>query len=183
MNRRDAAEICHRQFFAMSQGGFSAFAELVHAEGANRMAVQEPLVCRGRGPAAFHATSTLLRAVFAGLTWDVHEVVADGDLVVAHATMSGRQVGTFFSYDERGAVRTAFPSTGRRFSVTQTHWWRLADGVVYEHWANRDDLALGLQLGWVRPSLRYAARMALAMTAARRAESRNGGPLPGGHRP
>jgi len=28
---------------------------------------------------------------------------------------------------------------------------RFADGLIIEHWANRDDLGLGLQLGWLAP--------------------------------
>jgi len=29
------------------------------------------------------------------LRWDIHDKIADGDLVVLHATMSGRHTGTF----------------------------------------------------------------------------------------
>jgi hypothetical protein len=43
-----------------------------------------------------------------------------------------------------------------------SHWFRLADGTIIEHWANRDDLAMAQQLGWIPPSPRYLVRMALA---------------------
>ena len=37
--------------------------------------------------------------------------------------------------------------TGKRFKVTRTDVFRIVDGKVVEHWANRDDLAQLLQLG------------------------------------
>ena len=40
-------------------------------------------------------------------------------------------------------------STGKTFAATQSHWFRLADGKIIEHWANRDDLAMAQQLGWI----------------------------------
>jgi hypothetical protein len=86
--------------------------------------------------------------------------------------MSGRQVGPMVSYDADGEVAEAFPSRGRRFASTQTHWFRIADGKVIEHWANRDDLATAAQLGWVPPSPGYLIRMARAKRRARRAARR-----------
>ncbi len=43
---------------------------------------------------------------------------------------------------------------GRTFAITQTHWFRMSDGKVAEHWANRDDLGMGQQLGWNPPTPR-----------------------------
>ena len=39
------------------------------------------------------------------------------------------------------------PPTGRFFSAEQTHWFRVEDGRLAEHWATRDDLTAMLQLG------------------------------------
>ena len=50
------------------------------------------------------------------------------------------------TYGEAGAVRQAMPPTTKTFAATQSHWFRLADGKVIEHWANRDDLAMAEQL-------------------------------------
>ena len=44
----------------------------------------------------------------------------------------------------------------------------MRDGRVAEHWANRDDLGMGQQLGWTPPTPLYLARMLLATHAARR---------------
>lgn len=172
-----ARNVCFLQFEAMRAGQLADFEAHVHPHGRNREAKDEPLACRVEGPAAFLATGLMLRSVFAGLEWVVHDVAVDGDLAASHVTMSGRQVGTFHHYGPDGRVTAAFPPTGRPFATTQTHWWRMADGLLVEHWANRDDLGMAAQLGWMPPRPTYLARMAVAVLRAKRAESRNGGPI------
>jgi hypothetical protein len=102
----------------------------------------------------------------------------DGDLVVVHATMSGHQTGPFVAYGPDGAITAVFPPLGRRFATTQTHWFRMRDGKVAEHWANRDDLGMGQQLGWTPPTPSYIARMLLARRRMRRATAAAQTPLP-----
>ena len=131
-------------------------------------AIDEPPASRRRGPAAFHVTKVWLHEAWADLRWEIHDVVAEGDLVVVHCTMSGRHVRDFVAFRPDGEVADAFPPTGRTFATTQTHWLRVADGLVTEHWANRDDLGTAAQLGWVPPSPAYLLRMALAKRRARR---------------
>jgi predicted ester cyclase len=115
-----------------------------------------------------------LRGAYADLHWEIHDTVADGDLVVVHATMSGRQVGTFVGYGPEGEPAQAFPAKGRTFGTTQTHWFRVADGKVIEHWANRDDLGTAAQLGWVPPSPVHVLKMMLALRKARRQAQQTG---------
>jgi predicted ester cyclase len=115
-----------------------------------------------------HATKLWLHDAFADLAWEIHDVVAEGDLAAVHCTMSGRHVRDFVGFGPDGEVADAFPPTGLTFATTQTHWLRIADGLVVEHWANRDDLGTAAQLGWVPPSPRYLLRMALAKRRARR---------------
>jgi predicted ester cyclase len=164
-----AEALGRRAIQIMADGTLADFEAVVHPAAVNREAATEPPACRGAGPAAFFATALWLRAAYADLRWAVHDVVAEGDLVVLHATMSGRHVGTFVSYDANGRPAQAFPPTGKAFASTQTHWLRLADGKVIEHWANRDDLGTATQLGWAPPALPYLVRMALATRRARRA--------------
>ena len=57
--------------------------------------------------------------------------------------------------------------TGKTFASTQTHWLRIADDKVIEHWANRDDLGMAVELGWVPPTPLYLLRSALAKRRAR----------------
>jgi predicted ester cyclase len=172
----DPKELCIRSVQIMADGTFEDFEAIVHPEARNREDVDEPPASRGRGPSAFYATALWLRNAYAELHWDIHEVVTEGDLVVLHATMSGRHMRTFVGYDADANPAQAFPPTGKRFATTQSHWFRVAEGKVIEHWANRDDLGTAMQLGWTPPSPLYLIRMALATRRARReARSRTSG--------
>ena len=153
---------------AMGSGTLADFQALYTADAVNREAQTEPPDTRGTGPAALYATARWLRTAFSDLTWKVHDVAHDNDLVVVHATMSGRQTGPFIAYRPDAKVAAVFPPRGRTFTVTQTHWFRMNDGKVAEHWASRDDLGMGQQLGWNPPTLLYLARMLLASRRARR---------------
>lgn len=161
-------QVARRSFEIMESGDLADFEELVHPEGFNYEQFDEPPDTRGRGPLAWHATALWLRRAFADLTWNVHHVIAAGDVVAFHCTMSGRHVGPFVAYDEDAQVDEVFPPTGKTFAITQTHWFRVADGQVLEHWANRDDLGMAKQLGWVPPTPAYLLRMALGRRRARR---------------
>lgn len=162
------AALVRRSIEIMEDGELEVFVDVVHPQATNREAVDEPPDCRGRGPEAMLATARWLRRAFADLRWDIHDVVVQDDLVAVHCTMHGRQVGPFVTYDDDGQVERAFPPTGRTFAITQSHWFRIADGLVIEHWANRDDMGMAVQLGWVPPSPAFLVRSARATRRARR---------------
>lgn len=160
--------LCARSIHIMADGNLSDFEAVIHPNAHNRESEAEPPACRGAGPAAFYATALWLRGVYDDLHWDIHDVVVDGDLVVVHATMSGQQVKTFVAYGPDGLPAQAFPARNKTFGTTQTHWFRVADDKVIEHWANRDDLGTAAQLGWVPPSPVYVLKMMLETRKARR---------------
>jgi predicted ester cyclase len=164
----EARRIVERSIKIMADGDLAEFEQVVHPDARNREDVDEPPASRGRGPAAFYATALWLRAAYSDLKWEIHDAVHEGDLVVLHCTMSGRHTGPFVTYGPDARPAQAFPATGRTFATTQTHWFRIAEGMVIEHWANRDDLGTGKQLGWTPPSPAYLLRMALATRRARR---------------
>ncbi len=155
----------------MRSGDLADMAAVYTADTVNREAKDEPPDTRIGGPAAMYATALWLRGAFSDLAWEIHDAVQDGDLVVVHATMSGRQTGPFVGYGPDGTIDVVFPPLGRSVAVTLTHWFRMRDGKVAEHWANRDDLGMGRQLGWTPPTPVYIARMLLARRRMRRAEA------------
>ena len=59
-----------------------------------------------------------------------------------HATFSGRQTGTFVAWAPDATIAMAFPPRGRSLAVTHSHWFRMKDGKVVEHWANRVSVAM-----------------------------------------
>lgn len=160
-----------RSMQIMVNGTRDEFDEVVHPDAVNRESKDEPPETRGRGPAAFYATALWLRGWFDDLAFEVHDVVVDGDLVVVHNTMSGRQTGPATIYGADGRVEQAMPATGRPFATTQSHWLRIRDGKVIEHWANRDDQGTAMQLGWIPPSPWFLVKMFLATRRARRREA------------
>ena len=68
--------------------------------------------------------------------FEVHELIAEGDLVAARLTTSARHTGTFMGIE---------PS-GRRYSIDEIHIFRLRDGQLVEHWHEFDKGALMAQL-------------------------------------
>lgn len=74
--------------------------------------------------------------------------MATDDLVAVHCTMTERHTGTHHHYAADGTITETFAPSGRAFATAQTHWFRVADGLLIDHWANRDDLGMAMQLGW-----------------------------------
>ncbi|HWD81913.1 MAG TPA: ester cyclase, partial [Kribbella sp.] len=144
------------------------FDELIHPEAVNREDVVGPAAGRTRGPEAFYATAQWLRGAFEDLSYEIHHVIADGNFVAVNSTMKGRHVAPFVTYAPDGSVDTVFPPTVRTFAATQSHWFRIEDDRVIDHWANRDDLGQARQLGWVPPTPAYLLRMARAKARAKR---------------
>lgn len=147
----DARTLMVECFADMAGADLEVFRRTCHPRAVNREAVEEPPDCRVGGPEGFHATALWLRGMFSDLRWEVHEAIAEGDLVASHVTMLGRHTGPFTKYAPDGTLEMERPATGRSFAMPQSHWYRFADGLILEHWANRDDLGLALQLGFFGP--------------------------------
>jgi steroid delta-isomerase-like uncharacterized protein len=83
------------------------------------------------------AIVALFRAAFPDQWWQIEDLIAEGDRVVARTTMTGTHRGDFFG----------IPATSRTVSVSGVHIMRVVDGKIAEHWGNNDDLGLMRQLG------------------------------------
>ena len=89
-----------------------------------------------------HATSHTarwLRSVFPDYHAELHEILVDGDLVVARLMVSGTHRGDFMG----------IPPTGDRVTMEAIHIYRFSEGKLAEHWVARDDLGMMRQLGVV----------------------------------
>lgn len=93
------------------------------------------------GPVEVQGTFEWLRSSLPDLRADVEALVAEDDHVVAWVKMSGTQSGHLGTAE----------ATGKRVEFHHAHRFRLADGMIVEHWAVRDDLRAMLQSGVVRP--------------------------------
>jgi predicted ester cyclase len=69
---------------------------------------------------------------------EIEEQVAEGDLVVTRLTAHGRH---------EGELPGPVPATGRDIHQTAVAIHRIENGRIAEHWSDRDDLGLMVQLG------------------------------------
>ena len=169
ITRDSSVTVAEAAIHAVVGGNLADLPTLVHADATNREAMTEPPSTRGRGPQAFQATGTWLRAAFSDLVWTTEQSISEGDLVVTFGTMSGQHTGNFVVWTQDEKVERAFAPTGRTFTVRQAHFQRIRDGLVIEHWAVRDDQGMALQAGWIPPTPAFLIRCVLATRRVRRA--------------
>jgi predicted ester cyclase len=94
------------------------------------------------GPQAMRQTAEWLLAQFPDLHMSVEAMVAEGDTVAVRILSEGTNLGP---------LNGLMPPTGKGFSAHQSHWFRVEDGKLVEHWATREDLPTMLQLGIIQP--------------------------------
>jgi steroid delta-isomerase-like uncharacterized protein len=97
----------------------------------------------GRGPHETIVVIENLRRAFPDLAFDVEEMVAEGDRVVARWTMTGTQFGPLF----------AIAATGRGVAVRGITIFRINDGRWAETWGSWDMPHMLSQLGHPIPGL------------------------------
>lgn len=102
------------------------------------------VVARGKRPGepagldGVSRTMHWLATVFSDQRWEIHEVIAEDDTVVVHATHHGRHTGDLMG----------IAPTGRNVAYQYVHFLRFRpDGKAAEHWSVRDDMTLMRQLG------------------------------------
>jgi len=81
-------------------------------------------------------TIDLFRRAFPDIRVDIHEQVAEGDLVVTRKTFYATHAGPFMGID----------ATGRKVAIDTIDIIRLRNGKYIEHWAVRDMLNVLQQL-------------------------------------
>ena len=94
------------------------------------------------GPVTMRQTAQFIIGQFPDVSMTVESIIAEGDEVAVRVTARGTN---------RGPLAGVVPPTGREFIAAQSHWFRVEDGRLAEHWAVRDDLTAMLQLGVVQP--------------------------------
>lgn len=73
-------------------------------------------------------------------------MVSEGEWVVCRVTVKGRHaIRPSIPFD--GGIYNVTVPDGREFSVQHIHMYRIVDGKIMEHWANRDDLGAARQMG------------------------------------
>lgn len=77
---------------------------------------------------------------------EIMEMVAEGDWVACRMVVSGRhRIKPTIPFD--GGIYNVTEPDGRPFTAQHIHLFRIVEGKIKEHWANRDDLGAARQLG------------------------------------
>jgi predicted ester cyclase len=90
-------------------------------------------------------------ATFPDWRFDIVELVAKGDTVVARLTASGTHRGVG-KLPLNGGMLVGIAPTLKHFSVQHIHWYKLRDGKILEHTATRNDIGMMRQLGLLPPT-------------------------------
>jgi predicted ester cyclase len=77
----------------------------------------------------------------------LHEMVAEGEWVAVRTTCSGVHAASPKIPVNHG-IFTGTSPTGRAYEVQHMHLFRVVNGQLTEHWANRDDLGAATQVGF-----------------------------------
>lgn len=160
----------------MATGSRAEFDPLYHPEAVDHENRVQPPSSRVAGAAGFWSTAQWLRAAFEGLHYEIHHTVASGELVAVDSSMIGTHTAPIAFYADDGSIDSVFPPTGRAFTMSQSHWFRVRDGRITEHWADRDDLGTARQLGWIPPTPAYLLRMAVAKRRVKRSYAQGKAP-------
>ena len=82
-------------------------------------------------------TMRWLGRTFSDQRWEIHHLIAEGDLVMVNTTYHGRHTAEFMG----------IPPTGREVAYGYAHILRFRDGKAVEHWNVSDSMTLMQQLG------------------------------------
>jgi predicted ester cyclase len=94
------------------------------------------------GPRATRESLEWLIAQFPDIHMTIEALVAEGDTVVVRILSEGTNLGK---------LNGVIPPTGRRFAARQSHWFKVENEKLTEHWATREDLPAMIQLGVIQP--------------------------------
>jgi len=91
-----------------------------------------------RGPEHMRNVLAWLVDQFPDVTMNIEAIVSDENTVAVLVMSEGTNLGK---------LNGVIPPTGKRFAARQSHWYRVENDKLAEHWAIRDDLTTMLQLG------------------------------------
>ncbi|MFB6312044.1 MAG: ester cyclase [Salinirussus sp.] len=78
-----------------------------------------------------------MRKAFSDIEYDIHDIVAEGDVVFHRGELTVTHSGEFMG----------MPATNERFSVEDHIEWRFEDGKIAETWAQYDVVAMMRGIG------------------------------------
>lgn len=92
------------------------------------------------GPEHIQSTAEWLISQYPDLHFEIEDLIGEDDRVVCRIRSEGTNTGP---------LNGVMPPTGKRINAYQTHWFRVENERLAEHWATRDDLTAMMQLGLI----------------------------------
>ncbi len=126
-------EIVEEMFRRQQSGDNIALDDLVAVDMVNHAA----------GPQGRDGLKRILRTIdddLGPVTLEQHHLIGEGDLVAQHLTLHGTHRASTMPLLANTAV------SDQPTAWTFIHIWRVANGMIVEHWACRDDMGLLEQL-------------------------------------
>lgn len=133
MTERTAKEVVDELFRRQQGADPTALDDLVAADFVNHAA----------GPQGREGLKKILDTIdvdLGPLSVEQHHLIGEGDLVAQHLTLHGTHRASTMP------LLASLSPSDRAAAWTFIHIWRVADGVIVEHWACRDDMGLLEQL-------------------------------------
>ncbi len=132
----------------MSESAKDVVAEMFRRQQAGDVTVLDDLIAQdlvnhAAGPQGREGLKQILQTIDGDLgptTMEQHHLIGDGALVAQHVTLHGIHRGSTMP------LLADLPVSGRPAAWRFIHIWRVADGMIVEHWASRDDMGLLEQL-------------------------------------
>ena len=93
-----------------------------------------------QGPKGLKPIIGAIRSAFPDLHYEIKDLIATPDRVVARVVMTGTHTGPLFG----------IPPTGKRIEVNQINIEAIENGRIKNHWRVTDELTLMKQLGVVK---------------------------------
>ena len=89
------------------------------------------------GRTKLRAATERVHASLSDVDFAIEDLIAEEDRVAVLLTAGATVVDEFMGV----------PAAGKSYSIGEIHWFRLADGLIVEHWHQHDALGLMKQLG------------------------------------
>jgi predicted ester cyclase len=90
------------------------------------------------GPAMLRAATERIHRSLQEVEFVIDDLIAEADRVAVRLTSSATPTGEFMGVND---------AAGKRYTIGEAHFFRIAGGKVVEHWHQHDALGLMKQLG------------------------------------
>ena len=133
MTGRTAKDVVEELFRRRAAGDERVLEELVSVDMVNHAA----------GPQGREGLRRILQIIdddLGPVSVEQHHLLSEGELVAQHMTLHGTHRASTMP------LLAGVQVSGRPAAWTSIHIWKVADGMIVEHWACRDDMGLLEQL-------------------------------------